>query len=197
MNLASLKYNNSKMVETCEEHLLPATAEAVKELLAQIITSGTFSRLSLENGKLLRVFRLVEKNEFQEDGSKIQSILQNATNVIELEFFSKSGWEQLARALQEVQQHNRWPVCWIVRNDTVLLKNWLDDAEALFLDSVRIPSLLGIPIQYDSTLSNDTILLTGSLFKDNSIKDLDLIIKISMDVLKYVSLEEDTTFGGI
>ncbi len=166
---------------------MPNTVEDLSKLISDVYQKpGSVTRFYIEVGYPIRVFRLVKRNTLEMEDIALQTIMQNA--ILVEPAFEGSGWEQLARAIHALQEKNRYGFCWVVGSLNAL-RSWL--REPFLTDN-----LLGLPIRYDSSLPTETLVLTGSAFRQAILRDVNFLVKLTMDVPDQVAPSNASfTFG--
>ena len=189
------KYNKNRHIEICEEYEVPTTTESLSALLIEILDKS-FERLSLEKGSVLKVFRLEEYDPLGEEITKLSQTIQKSI-IEEPELSSDTPFAQVAKALYILTQNSRHGVCWVLGSSSDFLIKWLSCSLTLNTASLMSDQFMGLPIYYDTTLPDETLLLAGAASRDSSITDIDFLVKLSMDVLSHTnSTESAPVFGG-
>lgn len=164
-------FNEGKVLRR-ETHPLPKTSVGIANLVQESLQQGGWvERIVIQNGQPIQVYRYVDKGVFEEDDVDLQGALRNC-EIDESEVVFPP-WEMIGRMMQDIRTEGLWPVAWVVGSSTDLLSEWL---------GLRISShLLGVPVQSDNSLPNETLILAGARNSEAQPRDVVAGFKIVME----------------
>lgn len=172
--------NKSDQVLRRETYPLPTSTDAVVKLVDEVLaTDGYVHKLLLEENQPVRVYRWVDEDPLAESQADIEAALRN----VELFEYNVEGggpFESVWDMMALVRDEKHWPICWVTGAQDELLSKWFQMEDRGRPWSLK--DMFALPVYQLQSLSDDTLILCGSAFKEAEPEEMAIAVKTAIEL---------------